>query len=139
MFLLETYTSPRRHKLITFMIKDIDGNPRPVNVSGRFHKELRPAVEGDQPYTPSRLEWLVLTLNSRYKRYHGNYTIYYDLDNHNGNKVLVYILHDDLPSEELKRLNQTVQINALSLAKTYGWENWVEVDVRIRQKEHNKE
>ncbi len=103
-----------------FQIKDINGNSIPVKVDGRFHKKDRPAVEGDQLYTPSRLEWLVLILNSR-RTNHSNYTIYYDLDDHNGNKVLVYIRHDDLPFEELKRLNQTVQIGVLALAKTYRW------------------
>ncbi len=121
-------------KADTFVIKDLEGNPRLVNVDGRFRKPHRPLVEGDAPYTPTKLEWLVLTLNSKYNKFHSNYAIYYEADD-GGNKVLVYITYEDLPVEKLKELNKSVQINALALARRYGWQNWVEVDVFIIEKD----
>ena len=117
---------------VSVVIKDMDGNSRIVNVSTQLNKRDLPPVEGDELYTPSKLEWLVLTLNSR-RVHHSNYKIYYEASRHDSNKVIVNIRHDDLPLEKLERLNQDVQIGVFLLAKSYRW-NWVKVDVIIKKK-----
>lgn len=87
---------------------------------------------GSETYMPSRLEWLTIFLNSRYKL--GNYSVNrFKLsfsigdDDRTINVNIRYF--GDLNVNTLEELKEFGREAVLSSADQHGWEDWVQVKI----------
>ena len=86
---------------------------------------------GFEEYTPSRLEWLVVILNS-YIHYinaifDDGFKFVYSTED-DGKTITLMIRHyDDVPPEQIKKLEDTCKTFAMDIAKKYKWDSWLEI------------
>ena len=88
-------------------------------------------AQGFEEYTPSRLEWLVVMLNS-YVSYinvvpgetiHYVYTLGSD-----GNTIIMRMRHyADMPPEKVKKWEDFGKTFANSFAERYKWDSWLKI------------
>ena len=88
-------------------------------------------AEGFEEYTPSRLEWLVVMLNS-YVQYinmvpgdpiHYMYTLGSD-----GNTIIMHMRHyADITPEKRAQWEDLGKTLAKSVAKRYKWDSWLNI------------
>lgn len=93
-------------------------------------------VQGFQEYTPSRLEWLAVTLNS-YVQYlntmPGEGVEYLYLPGNDGKTLILTIRHyNDLPPEIVKKYQDNAKDFAIDIAKGYNWDSWLEIQTAFR-------
>ena len=89
---------------------------------------------GFEEYTPSRLEWLVVMLNSHVQyvntideRVDYLYTLRGD-----GNTIIMQMRHDtDLHPEVVKGLVDVGKNLAMTLAKRYKWDSWINIQTEL--------
>ena len=89
-------------------------------------------LQGQQPYTPTQLEWLVVTLNSQnpLKDVAGDgFAIIYHPDLHHGNTIEIHCFY--LPDKaDKKYMNESIQASrklAMQYAKIKGWGSWLKI------------
>ena len=86
---------------------------------------------GFEDYTPSRLEWLVVTLNSLIQYVnseHGNIVDYAYVPGEDGKTIILRIRHDDdLKPEAAKTLEDAAKTFAMSIAQNYKWDSWIDI------------
>jgi len=90
---------------------------------------------GFEEYTPSRLEWLVVMLNS-YVQYvntiPGDSVEYLYTLGGDGNTIIMQMRHDtDLHPEAVKRLVDVGKSLAMTMAKRYKWDSWVNIETEL--------
>ena len=82
-------------------------------------------------YTPSRLEWLVVTLNSLIQHVnamHDDNVDYAYIPGEDGKTIILRIKHyTDLKPEDVKTLEAPAKTFAMSIAQNYKWDSWVEI------------
>jgi len=91
---------------------------------------------GLEIYTPNRLDWLMLQLNSLFQ-HEGlsidGFELYY-LSDIDGESIRVVVNHNANVDKELMGSKLEVAKRAVSaFAKRYGWESWVKVNVEIKE------
>ena len=93
--------------------------------------------EGGMPYTPTRTEWLTVTLNSLGEndlRGFG-FSISYHPDRRLGHENTIRISCIYLPAKANRKvMNETMQIArnlVMQHAKIYGWETWVKIEEKV--------
>ena len=91
---------------------------------------------GFEDYTPSRLEWLVVMLNS-YIHYintiPGGHCEYLYVTGDDGKTVILMIRHDnDESPEHLKRFEDLGKNFAIDMAKKYKWDSWLEIQTEFK-------
>ena len=86
---------------------------------------------GFEDYTPSRLEWLIVTLNSLIQYVnsgHSDNVDYAYVPGEDGKTIILRIRHyDDLKPEAAKILEDTAKTFAMSIAQNYKWDSWIEI------------
>ena len=89
---------------------------------------------GFEEYTPSRLEWLVVMLNShvQYVNTIGERVDYLYTLGGDGNTIIMLMKHDtDLPPEAVKSFVDVGKSLAMTLAKRYKWDSWVNIETKL--------
>lgn len=86
---------------------------------------------GFQDYTPSRLEWLVVMLNSLTQYVNSHYDDNVDyayVPGEDGKTIVLRIRHDvDLKPEYAKQLEDHAKTFAIEIAKNYKWDSWIQI------------
>ena len=92
-------------------------------------------AQGFEEYTPSRLEWLIVMLNSMIQYVNtlpGEGIEYVYTLGGDGNTIVMCIRHfNDIPSEYLKTVEDTGKNFAFTLAKTYNWDSWINIQTQL--------
>lgn len=101
---------------------------------------------GFEEYTPSRLEWLVVLLNSYIhyintrpsERIEYLYTLAGD-----GNTITMHMRHyNDLEQEWVERYADVGKNFAINTAKRYNWDSWINIQIEFdpidRPKQNNE-
>ncbi len=93
-------------------------------------------VQGFEEYTPSRLEWLVVMLNSMVSYLNvspgGSNVVYAYLLGRGGNTIVMHMEYfADLPPELVKQLEDNGKKLAITLAKSYKWDSWLEIQTQL--------
>ena len=93
-------------------------------------------LQGFEEYTPSRLEWLVVMLNSTV-----NYVnvspeesgaVYAYILGHGRNTIIMYMKYfADLSPELVKRYEDKGKNLAITIAKSYKWDSWLEIQTQF--------
>ena len=93
--------------------------------------------EGGMSYTPTRTEWLTVTLNSLGEndlRGFG-FSISYHPDRRLGHENTIQISCIYLPAKANRKvMNETMEIArnlVMQHAKIYGWETWVKIEEKV--------
>lgn len=86
---------------------------------------------GFEDYTPSRLEWLVVMLNSLIQYVnsgHSGIVDYAYVPGADGKTIILRIRHDvDVKPEHAKILEDSAKTFAKEIAKNYKWDSWIEI------------
>ena len=90
---------------------------------------------GFEEYTPSRLEWLVVMLNSlvQYVNVVSDRSVncVYIPDS-DGKTIMLVIRHSpEITPERLKHHEDNAKTFAMNIAKMYKWDSWVEIQTQF--------
>ena len=93
-------------------------------------------AQGFEEYTPSRLEWLVVMLNSMVSYVSvspGRSSVAYAyLLGDDGNTIVMHMKYfADLPPEVVKQLEDEGEKLAIGIAKSYKWDSWLEIQTQF--------
>ena len=92
-------------------------------------------AQGFEEYTPSRLEWLTVQLNSMIHYINtmpGERIEYLYVPEDDGKTILLRIRHhSDLPPEDLKDFENSGKKFAMEMAQTYKWDSWIEIQTHF--------
>ena len=96
------------------------------------HTKLN-AKQGEQPYILTKIEWLEVRLNSIFRRAlidhdQGIFTSYRALTN---DTIIIYIDHINMSDEDINIWANKCKETVISMAKGYGWDNWIKTKVEI--------
>lgn len=87
---------------------------------------------GFEDYTPSRLEWLVVMLNSFIQHVNssiGDCANYVYTPGEDGKTIVLLIRHyNDLKPEVAENLEDTGKTFAIEIAKNYKWDSWIKIE-----------
>lgn len=91
---------------------------------------------GLEEYTPTRLEWLANMLNTLFHfhelREKGGDLFY--MGGGDGKSIIVVVKYSpDVPKEFMDITISTAKEVAVRLAKIYGWDSWVEIQVQAEE------
>ena len=91
---------------------------------------------GFEDYTPSRLEWLVVLLNS-YIQYmnnpQGEGIEYAYVPATDGKTIVLNVKHPaNLDPETVKVLEENGKNFAMDMAKNYKWDSWINIRTQLR-------
>ena len=93
--------------------------------------------QGFEEYTPSRLEWLVVMLNSMIQYVNvspkeSSSVVYAYLLGRDGNTIVMHMKYfSDMPPELVKRSEDIGKSLAITLAKNYKWDSWLEIQTQL--------
>ena len=92
-------------------------------------------LQGFEEYTPSRLEWLVVILNSytaaieRPEGVQFGYTV-----GSNANTITLYIVYDSaFPQESVKYIENVYKEFALKVVESYNWDSWLKIQTQLTE------
>ena len=94
-------------------------------------------LQGFEKYTPSRLEWLVVMLNSMIQYVNvspkeSSSVVYAYLLGRDGNTIVMHMKYfSDMPPELVKRSEDIGKSLAITLAKNYRWDSWLEIQTQL--------
>ena len=93
-------------------------------------------VQGFEEYTPSRLERLVVMLNSMVSYLNvspgGSRAVYAYLLGRDGNTIVMHMKYfADLPPELVKHSEDQGKRLAIGIAKSYKWDSWLEIQTQL--------
>ena len=93
-------------------------------------------LQGFEEYTPSRLEWLIVMLNSMVSYVNvspgGRSAVYAYLLGRDRNTIVMHMEYfADLSPEVVKGLEDRGKNLAITLAKSYKWDSWLEIQTRL--------
>ena len=93
-------------------------------------------LQGFQEYTPSRLEWLVVMLNSMVQYVNispeESSVVYAFLLGRDRNTIIMHMKYfADLPSELVERYEDNGKKLAITIAKNYKWDSWLEIQTQL--------
>lgn len=93
-------------------------------------------AQGFEEYTPSRLEWLVVILNS-YVQYINTIpdqpAVYsFIVGGNDGNTIIMRMRHfADMSPESVEGFADNGRNFAVAMAKRYKWDSWINVQVEL--------
>lgn len=97
-----------------------------------------PGLEG---YTPTRIQWLVVMLNSLFQvRDIPRFSAFY-VEADDGKSIILVVSYDaDVNKEIIDQLINRAKDLVLVVAEEYGWDSWLEIktDITIRNKKENE-
>lgn len=93
-------------------------------------------TQGFEEYTPSRLEWLVIMLNSMASYYNvspgGSDVTYAYRFGNDGNTIVMHMKYfADLSPEVVKNSEDHGKSLAITIAKHYKWDSWLEIQTQF--------
>ena len=93
-------------------------------------------LQGFEEYTPSRLEWLVVMLNSIANYLNispeGSDAVYAYILGRDRNTIVMHMKYfADLPPEFVKRYEEMGKRLAITIAKNYKWDSWLEIQTQF--------
>lgn len=99
--------------------------------------------EGEQPYTPTRLEWLALQLRAKndsnipeflFSKPTKKVTLYYRVyPNRHKNTIFIDITHyDDITLKDLENIVLILGSDAETVAEKLGWSDWIIIAPRTQ-------
>lgn len=92
-------------------------------------------IEGNQPYTPTRLQWLTLELNAIYSMRTLNSPFHLHISCGDiENTLLIHVAYP--PNEDIEKIQQYVEnikLDALSKAAQRNFESWFNIDAVLVQ------
>ena len=93
-------------------------------------------IQGFEEYTPSRLEWLIVMLNSMASYLNispgGSSVVYAYLLGRDRNTIVMYMKYfADLSPEVVKGLEDQGKRFAIAVAKNYKWDSWLEIQTQF--------
>ena len=96
---------------------------------------------GLEEYTPTRLDWLAIKLNSIVSHWslsqNGIHFLF--LAGDDGKSIELFMRHySDMDEERIVDLINTLEEFALKIAKDYGWDSWIEFKKDIIKQERKK-
>ncbi len=101
-------------------------------------------IQGFEEYTPSRLEWLVVMLNSMVN--YVNVTpgessaVYAYILGRDRNTIVMHMKYfADLPPELVKGYEENGKKLAMTIAKNYKWDSWLEIQTEFEPIEKQPE
>ena len=92
-------------------------------------------TEGQQPYTPTRVQWLAVTLNSTNiisnPIPHKGLSVVYASDSKRNTIKIILNLPKELSEDRVHRLIAEQKDLVLNAAKHYGWDSWLKIEVHV--------
>lgn len=101
-----------------------------------FAQQGKKELQGNKPYTPTRLEWLALEMNASDRKTATErlpWRVSF-VPNHKEDAILIFVLY--YPSVNREKMNKDIERRILitkTTAKKYGWESWLKVQEKVRQ------
>ena len=86
---------------------------------------------GNEIYQPTSLEWLAITINSILPS-PGPYgaTVLCIADYNDGKSLLMNVMYsEDTEEKDIDELVDGIKELIMSVAKTYKWDSWIEIDI----------
>ena len=92
--------------------------------------------EGQQPYTPTRAEWLAVILNSTNivsnPATHGGLSVVYMPDSKSDTiRIIFKYPKEKLSEDQVHGLIDLQKKLVLKEAKFYGWDSWLKIEVEV--------
>lgn len=98
-------------------------------------------TQGQQPYTPTRLQWLAVALNSMsvigstIPMFQKGFSVQYVPESEK-DTIHIYFEHPkDLSREQVDRLSASLKNQVLEMIKSEGWDSWVKIEVNEKVSE----
>ena len=93
-------------------------------------------LQGFEKYTPSRLEWLVVMLNSMIQYVNvsptGSSVVYAFILGRDRNTIVMHMKYfSDLPQELVKGFEDSGKKLAITVAESYKWDSWLEIQTQL--------
>ena len=93
--------------------------------------------EGQQPYTPTRAQWLAVVLNSTNiissPISHGGFSVKYASDSKRDTIKIIFQHPKDLSREMVDELIEQQKSRVLKASESYGWDSWLKIEVEIAE------
>lgn len=92
-----------------------------------------PSRPGLTPYTPTRIEWLALAVNSQLRQdASADFPFSLSVVQSDHETLLIFVrYHTTVNREIMNRTIDTAREVITSTAKSYGWDNWVKIRERV--------
>ncbi len=91
---------------------------------------------GKEKYTPTCLEWLIVMLNSTFQYYdieRDGFDLVY-LPGKDGESIQMIVSHyANVNEDRMSKGVESGKRSALSLAESYNWNSWVNIEVDFRE------
>ena len=90
--------------------------------------------EGQQPYTPTRVEWLALELHAKYQFLSVSRinTMYIAVPEEDTLRIVVsYPKH--VEENKANRIMELAKFAALETAKNYQWDSWLKIEGYVKE------
>ena len=95
-------------------------------------------TEGQQPYTPTRAQWLAVILNSTNiisnPIPHKGLSVVYASDSKRDTIKIILERPKDFSQDIVDRLIEKQKSIVLDAAKFYGWDSWLKIEVIVNEK-----
>jgi len=89
-------------------------------------------TEGDEPYTPTKLEWLALLLNVEQEA-NGEIQIVFRPHPEKKNTIEAQVVHSPQADESLVKAHVTIAKRSVTrIGQQFGWD-WVPVEVQVAE------
>lgn len=92
-----------------------------------------PSRPGLRPYTPTKIEWLALAVNSQLRQNaSADFPFSLSVVQSDHETLLIFVRHHTTVNREI--MNRTIDAAReviTSTAKSYGWDNWVKIRERV--------
>ena len=94
-------------------------------------------LQGFEKYTPSRLEWLVVMLNSMIQYVNvspkeSSSVVYAYLLGRDRNTIVMHMKYfSDLSQELVKGFEDSGKSLAITVAESYKWDSWLEIQTQL--------
>jgi hypothetical protein len=92
-----------------------------------------PSRPGLTPYTPTKVEWLALAVNSQLRQdARADFPFSLSVVHSDHETLLIFVrYHTTVNREIMNRTIDTAREVITSTAKSYGWDNWVKIRERV--------
>ena len=99
----------------------------------KSNEQQTPNRPGLTPYTPTKIEWLALAVNSQLRQDASAHFPFSLSVVHSDHETLVIFVryHPTVNREIMNRTIETAREVIRSTAKSYGWDNWVNIRERV--------
>jgi hypothetical protein len=104
------------------------------------HKIESPVPEGSIPYTPTKLEWLAMDLNMRYRKDlldSKGFSIHFRSGKLKETVIIAVTYIDSVDRRLLKREILRARDRIKMTSKEYGWDAWVKISERMLKLKKN--